>query len=43
MMMTEMQTQLPDHCDRTSACTGRAYAVRRFREVIGIHGFFSRR
>jgi len=28
---------------RTSACTGRAYAVRRFREVLGIHTLYSRR
>jgi len=25
---------------RTKACTGRAYAVRRFLEVFGIHTFF---
>jgi len=26
--------------DVTNACTGRAYAVRRFLEVFGIHTFF---
>jgi len=31
-----------DRCG-TSACTGRAYAVRRFPEVFGIHTFLARR